>query len=80
MKTKVFTTNGTFVVPAGVTEVYLTGGGAGGGGGGYSNVGGTATYHTGATGGATSFGTLLTLPGGAGGATGNASITGISQF
>lgn len=62
LKSKVFTSNGTFVVPLGVNEVYLTGGGAGGGGGGTTDNGGT--------GGSTSFGNLKTLPGGAGGISG----------
>lgn len=51
-----------FVVPAGVTEIYITGGGAGGGGA----VGGAAG-SAGSAGGTTSFGSLLSLPGGGGG-------------
>ncbi|MGE6515206.1 hypothetical protein [Lysinibacillus sphaericus] len=62
LRSKVYTANGTFIVPAGVTEVYLTGGGAGGGGAKDGN-GGTA-------GGLTSFGAYLALPGGAGAGSG----------
>lgn len=39
MRSKVYEANGTFVVPAGVTEVYLTGCGGGGGGGGAIGTG-----------------------------------------
>lgn len=63
LKSKTYTTNGTFTVPAGVTEVYITGGGAGGGGGGAGNAGG----NSGGAGGVSSFGNLLTLNGGSGG-------------
>lgn len=65
LKSKTFTANGTFTVPEGVTEVFITGGGAGGGG----CIGVSASvlpvYH-GKAGGATSFGNLLTLSGGGG--------------
>ena len=61
---QVFTANGTWTAPTGVSRVFVTGGG-GGGGGGLSN----ATSHlTGGSGGITSFGSLLSLPGGGGGA------------
>lgn len=63
LKTLTFTSNSTFTVPAGVTEVYITGGGAGGGGGG----GGGAGATSGSAGQVTSFGNLLTLSGGGGG-------------
>lgn len=56
----VFLNSGTWVCPAGVTAIYVTGTAGGGGGGNY----GTAS---GANGGNTSFGELLTLGGGAGG-------------
>lgn len=72
LKSKTYTSNGTFTVPAGVTEVYITGGGAGGGGAG---GGGTAQ---GGAGGITSFGTLLSLPGGQGGYAGNNGIGALS--
>ena len=59
LRRQVFENNGTFAVPAGVTQVFLTGGGGGGGGGG----------HAGSTiagaGGTTTFGTLKSLIGGA---------------
>lgn len=64
LKSKVYESNGTFVVPAGVTEVYLTGGGAGGGGG-YGATSGSQL--DGKTGGITSFGFFLSLSGGGGG-------------
>jgi len=64
MKSMTFTSSGTFYVPAGVTEVYITGGGAGGGGGFKSS---SDSGLMGGTGGATSFGNLLTLSGGSGG-------------
>lgn len=57
-----YVTDYKFVVPAGVTEIYITGGGAGGGGA----VGGAAG-SAGSAGGTTSFGSLLSLPGGGGG-------------
>ncbi len=62
LRSKVYTANGTFIVPTGVTEVYLTGGGAGGGGAKDGNPGGS--------GGPTSFGSLLTIPGGGGAGSG----------
>lgn len=74
-----FTANGTWTVPAGVTECWVTmiGGGGGGGGGGGT---GTASGRTGnvngsagAAGGATSFHTHLTVNGGNGGVQGFAS-------
>ncbi|EON70447.1 hypothetical protein [Lysinibacillus sphaericus] len=64
LKSKVFTSNGTFTAPAGVTEVYVTGGGAGGSGGAWGNL----LTTSGNAGGVTSFGNLLSLPGGSGGA------------
>ena len=36
---KMFTSNGTFVVPEGVTKIYVTGCGGGGGGARYSGGG-----------------------------------------
>ncbi|WP_431811564.1 hypothetical protein [Lysinibacillus sp. FW12] len=58
-----FLASGRFAVPAGVTEVYITGGGAGGGGAcGLRDSQGGA----GGAGGVTSFGTALTLAGGGG--------------
>ena len=57
---QLFTASGTFTVPKGVDKVYLTG--CGGGGAGY---GGTTPTVT--AGGATSFGSLLTLSGGGAG-------------
>lgn len=69
LKSKTFTTNGTFTVPDGVTEVYITGGGAGGGG---AAVSSTATsVANGTAGGVTSFGSLLSLSGGQGGTGGD---------
>ncbi|TKI72022.1 hypothetical protein FC756_03165 [Lysinibacillus mangiferihumi] len=62
LRSRVYTVNGTFVVPAGVTEVYLTGGGGGGGAGGPSS-----SYGSGTSGGVTSFGTLKSMSGGRGG-------------
>ncbi|MFJ7665318.1 hypothetical protein ACIQXW_23450 [Lysinibacillus sp. NPDC097162] len=66
LKSKTYTSNGTFTVPAGVTEIYITGGGAGGGG-----AGGGGTSH-GTSGGVVSIGSLFTLSGGSGGVAGNA--------
>lgn len=63
LKSKTYTTNGTFTVPAGVTEVYITGGGAGGGGGTSDSINSQSGY----SGSPTSFGNLLTLSGGGGG-------------
>ncbi|WP_107924354.1 hypothetical protein [Lysinibacillus parviboronicapiens] len=65
LKSKTYTSNATFTVPAGITEVYITGGGGGGGNG------DTVVSKNGSSGGATSFGSLLTLSGGAGGIGGN---------
>lgn len=65
-KTQTFTANGTFKVPEGVTEVYITGGGAGGGANAYSG----GSYFAGQAGTPTSFGSLLTLSGGGGGGIG----------
>ncbi|MER2039728.1 MAG: hypothetical protein ABS944_16395 [Solibacillus sp.] len=64
---QVFTANGTWTAPAGVTKIFVTGGGAGGGGGyvGNESVAGT--------GGITSFGSLFSLTGGGGG-TGSSNI------
>ena len=62
LKSKVFETDGTFRVPAGVTEVYVTGCGGGGGGGGGALLG-----ADGKAGGVTSFGSLFSLSGGSGG-------------
>ncbi|MFJ8102785.1 hypothetical protein [Lysinibacillus sp. NPDC096212] len=69
LKSKVYTENGTFVVPAGVTEVYITGGGAGGGGA-------DSNANSGKAGGTTSFGALLSLSGGAGGNYGSGGLSG----
>lgn len=61
--TEKFITPGTFTwtVPLGVKKVYVSGAGGGGGGGVLGTVGGT--------GGLTSFGNYLSLPGGGGGYT-----------
>lgn len=64
LRKKVFTTNGVFNVPSGVTEVLITGGGAGGGG---TSVPAAGTKLSGAAGTDTEFGSLLTLKGGKGG-------------
>lgn len=56
---QLFNSSGTFTVPSGVTTVYISGSGGGGGGG--------STSHYGSSGGATSFGVLVSLLGGAGG-------------
>lgn len=61
---QVFKTNGTWTAPAGVTKVFITGGGAGGGG---AVVVSAGNGVVGNSGGITSFGTLLTLTGGGGG-------------
>lgn len=63
LRRKVFTSNGTFNVPNGVTEVLITGGGAGGGGGSIPSAG---NLLRGADGTDTRFGSLLTLKGGKG--------------
>ena len=64
MKSVVFTANGNWTVPAGVTSVLVTAI-AGGGGGGGCNLSSAGVW--GGTGGVTSFGTLLSLIGGIGG-------------
>ena len=66
MKSQLFTSNGSFTVPAGVTVVWITAisGGAGGGGG---INGGDYDSGKGGNGGVTSFGAFLSLIGGAGG-------------
>jgi len=56
---KIFTTSGPFTVPAGVTRVYVEAWGGGGGGGGCAS--------NGASGVATSFGAIVSAPGGGGG-------------
>ena len=65
-----FTASGTFVVPEGVTQVFveLCGGGGGGSGGIYNKYAGS--------GGATSFGTYLTATGGTGGGTNSSGVFG----
>lgn len=65
LRSVTFTANGTFTVSAGVTEVYITGGGAGGGGG--ASTGSSGIGANGSAGGITSFGALLSLNGGGGG-------------
>lgn len=60
MRSRVYTANGTFVVPTGVTEVYLTGGGGGGGGGRFS----ASAPGVVSSGGITSFGTYKSITGG----------------
>jgi len=65
LKSKTFTANGTFSVPEGVTEVFITGGGAGGGGC-IGNIANPIPVQSGKAGGVTSFGSLLTLSGGGG--------------
>lgn len=65
-KSVVFTANGSFTVPAGVTEVFITGCG-GGGSGGFSASSSVAPYQDGNNGGPTQFGTLYGLSGGLGG-------------
>lgn len=57
---KMFTSNGTFIVPDNVTKIYVTGCG-GGGGGTYFGAG-----LNGGGGGTTSLGSLISLPGGGG--------------
>lgn len=63
LRKKVFTTNGIFNVPNGVTEVLITGGGAGGGG---CSVPSASVYRSGKDGTNTTFGSLLSLSGGKG--------------
>lgn len=60
-----YVSNGTFVVPSGVTEVFITGGG--GGGGGASMINASVAPSNGLLGGTTRFGNLLALNGGTGG-------------
>ena len=64
LRTATFTTTGeqTWVAPIGVNRVFITGCGAGGGG---------SDVSSGTAGGATSFGALLTLPGGGGATAGD---------
>ncbi|NYV67289.1 hypothetical protein HYI36_18620 [Bacillus sp. Gen3] len=64
LRSKVFDVPGTYswVVPDGVSEVYVTGCGAGAGGSSGSHN--LATVGIGKSGGATSFGSLLTMSGG----------------
>lgn len=61
---QVFTSSGTFTVPAGVTKVKVTVQAGGGGG-----RGGGASGTTGGTGGTSSFGSLISATGGPGGPT-----------
>jgi hypothetical protein len=61
---RVFTTNGTWQSPAGVSVIFVTGGGGGGGGGVHD---GGASPANGQAGGVTSFSNLLSLSGGGGG-------------
>lgn len=68
LRSKVFTSTGTFEVPAGVTELYLTGGGGGGGGGWNASPG--------KAGGTTSFSYYKSLSGGGGGTYGAAGLEG----
>jgi hypothetical protein len=73
---QLFTGNGTFTVPTGVTTVILTMCGGGGGGGGGAGTSDTdpntaANGSNGTAGGGTSFGVLLSCAGGAGGLGGN---------
>lgn len=70
---QLFTANGTLVVPAGITTIYVTalGGGGGGGGGAGTNTGATGTNGSAGTqGGTTSVQPYLTVPGGNGGVQG----------
>lgn len=74
---QLFTSNGTFTVPTGVTIVILTMCGGGGGGGGGAGTSDTkpntaANGSNGTAAGTTSFGSLLSCAGGAGGLGGNA--------
>lgn len=65
VKSAFYTASGTFTVPKGVNAVYITAC-AGGGGGGKGGLSGSTTQ--GSPGGITSFGSLLSLSGGTGGA------------
>ena len=62
---KVFNSNGTFTVPVGVTEIFITACGGGGGGGSGANT--STTGSDGDSGGSTIISDLVTLPGGSGG-------------
>lgn len=66
LKSKTYTSNGTFNIPAGVTEIYVTGGGGGGGGGLFASTS-ASDIKPGQAGGVSSVGNLLTLNGGGGG-------------
>lgn len=61
-KRQVFTENGIWTAPVGVTTIFVTGGGGGGGGALFQ-----ATAYEGGSGGITSFGDKLSLSGGGGG-------------
>ena len=65
----IYTASGTFVVPTGVTQVWVTAvGGGGGGGGGAGNYGNpTGNGVNGSSGGTTSFGAYVSVAGGGGG-------------
>lgn len=67
LKSKTYTSNGTFTVPVGVVEVYVTGCGGGGGGDSYTSTTTGGTPWPAASGGITSFGALLSLSGGGAG-------------
>lgn len=67
LRSRVYTSDGTFIVPPGVTEVYLTGGGGGGAGGSPSSI-----FPPAGSGGVTSFGGLKSISGGRGGSSGGA--------
>jgi hypothetical protein len=61
---QVFGTNGTFIVPAGVTKISVEmWGGGGGGGGSYTNAGGCQAYGGGGGGGSYSRGIFTVTPG-----------------
>ncbi|MFY0520933.1 hypothetical protein ACOMCU_24380 [Lysinibacillus sp. UGB7] len=70
LKTQRFQNSGTFVVPAGVTEVYITGCGGGGGG----SVSSSTGWANGHAGGLTSFGGITNLNGGGGGGATDSSL------
>jgi hypothetical protein len=72
---QLFTSDGNFTVPAGITRVYVTAVGGGGGGGGGAGATGTSPSSStdggdGADGGASSFGAYVTAAGGKGGGKG----------
>lgn len=76
---EVFTANGTFTVPSGVTTVWVSaigggGGGAGGGGGFGSGGGANASGSGGGAGGTTSFGAHVSVNGGGGGSGGGTGL------